>query len=182
MEHLNTLDNTLDNHLGSSLDSPSSSSSFSHVSDQLQSIVPVRTTAAVVASSSFSSSFGGSQQNGKSNPGLAAVELVAGGMAGVVSWVTIIPFDVVKTRLQSQKPLPQLTAGSLRAMPGGSGAALQVSTQERRFWPTLRNIVSKEGFWRLYAGSSPLLVRAFCFNAVSFWGYEECLRFCKAAR
>jgi hypothetical protein len=92
-----------------------------------------------------------------------AIELLAGGAAGVACWGTVIPFDVVKTRLQSQQP-PDVS-------PNGTSVY-----QERRFWPTMRLIVEKEGFTRLYSGAAPLIARGFLVHAVTFYAYEECLR------
>jgi len=74
----------------------------------------------------------------------------------MAAWGTVIPFDVVKTRLQSQ-----------------TGCC---PNQERRFWPTWRAIVAKEGTRKLYSGAAPMLSRAFIVNAATFWGYEEALR------
>jgi len=82
------------------------------------------------------------------------LELTAGGVAGVLSWGSVVPFDVVKTRLQSQS-----TPGVTRSFAG-----------------TLKNIVEKEGWRTLYAGAAPLLVRAFFVNAVTFYAYEEAWR------
>mmetsp|Transcript_63667 Transcript_63667/g.125015 ORF Transcript_63667/g.125015 Transcript_63667/m.125015 type:complete len:321 (-) Transcript_63667:221-1183(-) len=105
-----------------------------------------------------------------SNGARTCVELMAGGFAGVAAWGCLIPADTVKTRLQSQIPPSPATFGS---------AALE--KQERRFWPTLNRIVEREGFWRLYGGSAPLLTRAFFVNAVTFYAYEETLRFIQTA-
>ena len=102
-----------------------------------------------------------SSNGGVSKASRTAIELFAGGAAGTLAWGTVIPFDVVKTRLQSQQPVS----------PVGS-----IVHQERRFWPALRLIVEKEGFARLYSGAAPLLARAFLVNAVTFYAYEESLR------
>jgi len=99
-----------------------------------------------------------SSNNNGSSPGIncTVAELFAGGIAGMAAWGTVIPFDVVKTRLQSQ-------TGSC-------------PRQERRFWPTWHAIVAKEGARKLYSGAGPMLSRAFIVNATTFWGYEEALR------
>ena len=87
--------------------------------------------------------------------------LLAGGAAGVVTWASIFPLDVIKTRLQSpdqpiaetyrpaQQPLlrhsKQITAGS-------SGVA--------------RQIYREEGFHGFFRGLGVCSVRAFVVNAV----------------
>jgi hypothetical protein len=86
------------------------------------------------------------------------VELTSGGVAGLVTWGLACPFDVVKTRLQSH-----LGAGA-----GVSGAC----AAEPQFWGTFWGIVRHEGWRGLYSGAAPLLCRAFCVNAVTFYAYE----------
>ena len=90
----------------------------------------------------------------KSKKDSPMLELTAGGVAGVLAWGSVVPFDVVKTRLQSD------------SSPGVT----------RSFAGTLKNIVEKEGWRTLYAGAAPLLVRAFFVNAVTFYAYEEAWR------
>jgi hypothetical protein len=99
-----------------------------------------------------------SSSSGETSVGInrTVAELFSGGIAGMAAWGTVIPFDVVKTRLQSQ-----------------TGCC---PNQERRFWPTWRAIVAKEGTRKLYSGAAPMLSRAFIVNAATFWGYEEALR------
>ena len=54
--------------------------------------------------------------------------------------------------------------------------AAGAAQEERRFWSTFRNIVRREGWARLYSGTTPLLARAFAVNAVTFYAYEETWR------
>jgi solute carrier family 25 carnitine/acylcarnitine transporter 20/29 len=102
---------------------------------------------------------------GPAPPAGAAAELAAGGVAGVVAWGAVVPFDVVKTRLQ----------GQVGTEAGGK-------LVETRFWPTFMQILRQEGWARLYTGVTPLLCRAFFVNAVTFWAYEECWRWIKKCR
>ena len=76
---------------------------------------------------------------------------VAGGVAGSVGWSLIIPFDVVKTRLQS---------GEAR------GGTLD----------TMRSIVCAEGWPALFKGWTAAVVRAFPANAGLFVGVETAIR------
>jgi len=85
-------------------------------------------------------------------------ELFAGGLAGVVSWGSIVPLDVVKTRLQTDACLPV----GLREY-SGIGDCFQKTFQE-------------EGIRGLTRGTFPLLLRAFPVNAVTFFAYEHALR------
>jgi hypothetical protein len=85
------------------------------------------------------------------------VELFAGGLAGVTCWTSCLPFDVVKTRIQS----------------GGIGG-------EKRWLPTFLGIMKNDGPSALVAGFKPLVIRAFFVNAVTFYVFEECSRFLKS--
>jgi hypothetical protein len=77
-------------------------------------------------------------------------ELFAGGVAGVLSWGSVIPVDVVKTRVQTD--------------------------QERVYRSALhcaRTIHAQEGIQGLFKGAKPLLLRAFPVNAITFFAYER---------
>lgn len=91
----------------------------------------------------------------------AAVELFAGGMAGTLAWGSIIPFDVVKTRVQSQasEHLKHMSIFSMMA-----------------------RVLREEGVASLFRGATPLLVRGFPVNAVTFYVYEESLRMANVVR
>lgn len=80
-------------------------------------------------------------------------ELMAGGIAGVMAWGSVVPFDSVKTQLQGcRDPVPPRPLALL---------ASQIQSQ---------------GLTRLYRGTGPLLLRAFVVNAVTFYAYEETWR------
>jgi len=80
-----------------------------------------------------------------------ATLLVSGGIAGVVYWGSTYPFDIIKTRIQTDSdvaPRYRSTADCARAIYRESGL---------------------RGFFR---GASPALVRAFPANAACFFLYE----------
>nr|DAD44694.1 TPA_asm: hypothetical protein HUJ06_002924 [Nelumbo nucifera] len=86
--------------------------------------------------------------------------LVAGGLAGVASWVCCYPFDVVKTRLQAQ-----------------------TQSQWDRSPPKYRGIidcfqksVQEEGYRVLWRGLGTAVTRAFVVNGAIFSAYELSLR------
>lgn len=82
--------------------------------------------------------------------------LIAGGSAGVASWVCCYPFDVVKTRLQAQTP------SSLRY---------------KGVVDCFRKSVSAEGYSVLWRGLGTAVARAFVVNGAIFAAYEITLRF-----
>ncbi|KAI9091139.1 mitochondrial carrier domain-containing protein [Phlyctochytrium arcticum] len=79
------------------------------------------------------------------SPGL----LFAGGLAGVVAWLSTYPFDVVKTRLQSvEQEVDRKYKGTFHAM---------------------RTIARTEGWRVLFAGWGATAIRAFPTNAATFY-------------
>ncbi|CAH8518091.1 unnamed protein product [Heterobilharzia americana] len=81
--------------------------------------------------------------------------LFAGGMAGVFNWMVAIPPDVLKSRLQSA---PE---GSY---PNGIRSVFS-------------ELIAREGFFALYRGVIPVMLRAFPANAACFLGYEVAVKF-----
>jgi solute carrier family 25 carnitine/acylcarnitine transporter 20/29 len=72
--------------------------------------------------------------------------LMAGGLAGVVGWLSTYPIDVVKTRLQSE------TSGPIKGL-----------------LRSVREIYRREGGRVLFAGLGATAVRAFPTNAATFY-------------
>ena len=75
--------------------------------------------------------------------------LLAGGFSGVTNWIVAIPFDVVKSRLQT-------------APEGMYSGALDV----------MKEMIKKEGVNSFYRGIAPSLLRAFPSNSAAFLGVE----------
>lgn len=94
------------------------------------------------------------RRDGYSEPSLPA-ELLAGGLAGVLSWIVNIPVDVVKTRIQSDSLSSPRYCGIVDC-----------------FVKSCR----EEGFRVLFRGLAITCVRAFPTNAVTLVVYSKCLR------
>ncbi|CAN0878246.1 Mitochondrial arginine transporter BAC2 [Linum grandiflorum] len=82
--------------------------------------------------------------------------LVAGGLAGVASWVCCYPLDVVKTRLQAQTP--------------------STPNPYRGILDCLTRSVRSEGYSVLWRGLGTAVTRAFVVNGAVFTAYETALR------
>uniref|UniRef100_A0A2N9F2Z6 Uncharacterized protein n=1 Tax=Fagus sylvatica TaxID=28930 RepID=A0A2N9F2Z6_FAGSY len=82
--------------------------------------------------------------------------LVAGGLAGVASWVSCYPLDVIKTRLQAQ---------SMSSLPKYTGIL-----------DCFRRSVKQEGYRVLWRGLGTAVSRAFVVNGATFCSYEIALR------
>ncbi|KAI7896788.1 mitochondrial carrier domain-containing protein [Mucor mucedo] len=94
--------------------------------------------------------------------------LLAGGMAGTVSWASIYPIDVVKSRLQmQQKHQPHESSRLLIDRPYASIKDCVVRSYK------------SEGPSVFFRGLWPTLLRGFPVNAVTFYIYEIVMDFLK---
>ncbi|OHE98521.1 hypothetical protein CORC01_06142 [Colletotrichum orchidophilum] len=99
----------------------------------------------------------------------AAKVLLCGGLAGIVTWVSIFPLDVIKTRVQTQafqppsaERSPLLAAQGSSQQPAKRAGAMQVAREAYR-----------EGGMRVFfRGLTVCSVRAFVVNAVQWAVYE----------
>ncbi|POR35456.1 Mitochondrial basic amino acids transporter [Tolypocladium paradoxum] len=90
--------------------------------------------------------------------------LLCGGLAGIVTWVSVFPLDVIKTRLQTQPWSPAPKASPLVPPAQGRLGALQVAREAFR-----------EGGLRVFfRGLAVCSIRAFMVNAVQ-WTVYECI-------
>ncbi|KAJ3049948.1 mitochondrial thiamine pyrophosphate transporter [Rhizophlyctis rosea] len=86
---------------------------------------------------------------------------VAGGLAGMAGKTAVMPFDVVRKRLQIQGP--DRNAYSVGAVPSYSGT-----------FNCVRQIIRQEGFLALYKGLVPALLKAAPASAITFLVFEKC--------
>lgn len=82
--------------------------------------------------------------------------LLAGGVAGTVSWASIYPIDVIKSRLQMQP----------------SQESLLVRPPYRSIKDCVVRSYRSEGSGVFFRGLWPTLLRGFPVNAVTFYVYE----------
>lgn len=80
---------------------------------------------------------------------------IAGGLAGIASWIFNYPTDVIKTRLQAQTPSSMKYKGIVDCV---------------------LKIIKEEGHAVLWRGLGATLVRAFVMNSAIFPAYEFSLR------
>jgi solute carrier family 25 carnitine/acylcarnitine transporter 20/29 len=96
---------------------------------------------------------------GSAGDGPSHSTLLAGGIAGVCSWMSIYPLDVAKSRIQAD---PQRWNGV-------------------GWLQCLRRSVAAEGPAVLWRGLAACLARAFVVNAAIFSGYEAGVQLCRGA-
>ncbi|KAK4108229.1 mitochondrial carrier [Canariomyces notabilis] len=112
--------------------------------------------------------------------GEAARVLLCGGLAGVVTWASVFPLDVIKTRVQTQTQttLEGGPFGERRALlPGGDGQPQEQDGSGRRkkmpgAWEVAKETYREGGIKPFFRGLGVCSVRAFIVNAVQWAVYE----------
>ncbi|EEP80595.1 conserved hypothetical protein [Uncinocarpus reesii 1704] len=113
----------------------------------------------------------------------AAKILLCGGIAGVVTWASVFPLDVIKTRLQAQ-PFPDsslrpergpLLASTTRSQTAATGRLL--NSME-----VVKQAYRSEGLSIFYRGLGVCSLRAFIVNAVQWATYEWVIRLLEQPR
>lgn len=83
--------------------------------------------------------------------------LLCGGIAGIVTWASVFPLDVIKTRLQAQ---------TLEPSRGTESQALLRERQALNSFQIAKETYHAEGIKAFYRGLGVCSVRAFIVNAV----------------
>ncbi len=73
--------------------------------------------------------------------------LLSGGIAGMSAWATVLPLDIIKTRIQNSSVKKSVARHAM-------------------------DIVKQEGALALYKGWGPVMMRAFICNACCFKALE----------
>lgn len=98
--------------------------------------------------------------------------LLCGGLAGIVTWASIFPLDVIKTRVQTQ------TLRQERSLQGERSGLLHSSPAERPMssLEVAKHAYRTEGAGVFFRGLGICSVRAFIVNAVQWAVYEWMMR------
>ncbi|CAK7226281.1 hypothetical protein SBRCBS47491_006178 [Sporothrix bragantina] len=115
---------------------------------------------------------GADQQPANASPSATAT-LMCGGLAGVVTWASVFPLDVIKTRVQAQALLPPSPANA----PLLSGSTSPSSQPRRLSTLKVAQIAYHEGGMSVFfRGLGVCSARAFVVNAVQWAVYEWIMR------
>lgn len=80
--------------------------------------------------------------------GVNMSSILAGGIAGMCAWATVLPIDFVKSKIQT-------------------------SNSAETFFSVFVKEIKGRGLKGMYAGFGAVSARAFVANAGVFWGYEQ---------
>ncbi|RWS25614.1 carnitine-acylcarnitine carrier-like protein [Leptotrombidium deliense] len=72
---------------------------------------------------------------------------ISGGIAGIVYWLIALPFDILKSRIQTNQ-------------------------KDEKILTEFSKLLKREGLLSMYRGVDAVLVRAFPVNAIVFYAYE----------
>ncbi|RFU24142.1 hypothetical protein B7463_g12201, partial [Scytalidium lignicola] len=117
-------------------------------------------------------------EGGDSGVQEAAKVLLCGGVAGVITWASVFPLDVIKTRVQTQLT-SELESASLRASlhTGRSSDAVRVELPQRLGAMEIAKIAyRREGMGVFFRGLTICSTRAFIVNAAQWAVYEWIMR------
>lgn len=105
----------------------------------------------------------------------AAKVLLCGGLAGVVTWASVFPLDVIKTRVQTQ--VLGLTTTETAPLLGSETRVDRMAGRKRLgAMEVARNAYRNEGVGVFFRGLRICSVRAFVVNAVQWAVYEWTMR------
>ncbi|KAJ5125295.1 hypothetical protein N7448_004621 [Penicillium atrosanguineum] len=90
--------------------------------------------------------------------------LLCGGIAGIVTWGSVFPLDMIKTRLQAQTVFDSTEASESRS--------LLRPRQNMNTFQIAREVYRAEGMLAFYRGLGICSIRAFIVNAVQWAAYE----------
>lgn len=93
--------------------------------------------------------------------------LFCGGLAGVITWASIFPLDVIKTRVQTQILHAPMRDGEGSALLGSETVRTRLSAIE-----VARHAYKTEGAGVFFRGLGICSIRAFVVNAVQWAVYE----------
>ena len=83
----------------------------------------------------------------------------AGGLAGMICWLSVLPFDVVKSRMQAEEPERR-----------------QIRSMTDCFYKSYK----AHGLSVFFRGAVAMSARAFPVNGVTFVVYETLLEYCNS--
>lgn len=113
----------------------------------------------------------GLAENGISGAEAAKV-LLCGGIAGIVTWVSIFPLDVIKTRVQAQRHGSFLSSAANQEQTPLLGSPPPSTARRLGAVEIARDTYKEAGLRVFFRGLTVCSIRAFIVNAVQWATYE----------
>jgi solute carrier family 25 carnitine/acylcarnitine transporter 20/29 len=104
--------------------------------------------------------------------------LLCGGLAGIATWASIFPLDVVKTRVQTQLLQGQRAMEGQALLQSGRGGPIPL--RRHSTWEVAKQAYRSEGTSVFFRGLGICSVRAFVVNAVQWAVYEWVMKLLQA--
>lgn len=99
--------------------------------------------------------------------------LTCGGLAGVATWASVFPLDVIKTQVQTQGwKAPSVSHSGLAI----SANATSARSKRSETWKITKDIYQNHGVRGFFSGFTVCCARAFLVNAVQWAVYEWAMR------
>ncbi|KAL7951149.1 mitochondrial carrier domain-containing protein [Trichoderma barbatum] len=98
--------------------------------------------------------------------------LMCGGIAGIATWASVFPLDVIKSRLQTLQYSHQVTANTAPFLMHGSSRMASKSNRRYGAWQMAKDTYREGGIRPFFRGLSICSVRAFVVNAIQWAVYE----------
>ncbi|KAL2163742.1 hypothetical protein VTH06DRAFT_5801 [Thermothelomyces fergusii] len=100
--------------------------------------------------------------------------LLCGGLAGIITWASIFPLDVIKTRVQAQQlpPDQRRLSGDRAPLLGGAERPGVSGTKTLGAWQVAKEVYREGGIRPFFRGLTVCSIRAFFVNAVQWAVYE----------
>ncbi|KAK3301544.1 mitochondrial carrier domain-containing protein [Chaetomium fimeti] len=145
-------------------------------------LFPPPTTSISTTTATTTTTTLGDGSSSSSSAGMEAARvLLCGGLAGIITWASIFPLDVVKTRVQTQvlgggggndRVVAGERAPLLGAAGGGGGGRGGDGGRPLGAWEVARQTYREGGMRPFFRGLGVCSVRAFIVNAVQWAVYE----------
>lgn len=100
--------------------------------------------------------------------------LVSGGLAGIATWASVFPLDVIKTRVQTQAL--RLNSENRPLLPEDYRSEIRPQSKPAGTWEVAKEAYNQHGTRVFFRGFTVCCIRAFIVNAIQWAAYESIMR------
>ena len=103
-------------------------------------------------------------------------QMISGGIAGMMTWGSVYPLDVVMSKMQAQGAQRRFQPQSEPYTKMNQGLESIMSVGRKGMWWHAKDLYNKGGLKAFFKGLEPCLLRAFPVNAIMFLTYEQTVK------